>query len=57
VPGAASPRRTFAKELLGRGINVETVRQLGGWSDLSIVMRCVTNSEARKSRAIEALDL
>jgi hypothetical protein len=36
---------------------VETVRQLGGWSDLNVVMRYVTSSDARKRRAIEALDL
>jgi len=56
-PGLHLLRRTFATELLGRGVDVETVRQLGGWSDLSVVMRYVTSSDARKRRAIEALDL
>ena len=55
--GFISLLRTFATELLGRGVDVETVRQLGGWSDLSVVMRYVTSSDARKRRAIEALDL
>ena len=56
-PGLHVLRRTFATELLGKGVDVETVRQLGGWSDLSVVMRYVTSSDARKRRAIEALDL
>jgi hypothetical protein len=31
-------------------IDVENVRQLGGWSDLSVVMRYVTSSDASKRR-------
>ncbi|HME68681.1 MAG TPA: tyrosine-type recombinase/integrase [Myxococcota bacterium] len=57
MPWATSLRRTFATELLGRGIDVEAVRQLGGWSDLTVVMWYVTSSDGRKGRAIEALHL
>jgi integrase len=55
-PGLHALRRTWATELLGRGADIETVRQLGGWSCLAVVQRYVTTSDERKRSAIELLE-
>lgn len=55
-PGLHALRRTWATELLGRGADIETVRQLGGWSSLAVVQRYVTSSDERKRSAIESLE-
>ena len=55
-PGLHMLRRTWATELLGRGADIETVRQLGGWADLSTVQRYVTSTDERKRAAIALLE-
>lgn len=55
-PGLHQLRRTWATEMLGRGADIETVRQLGGWSDLETVQRYVGSTEERKRQAIARLD-
>ena len=54
-PGLHSLRRTWATELLGQGADIETVRQLGGWSTIGIVQRYVTSSDERKRDAISRI--
>ena len=54
-PGLHLLRRTFASALLTGGADVETVRELGGWADLSTVQRYVTSEDRFKRRAIEAV--
>ncbi len=46
-------RRTFASELLGRGADIETVRELGGWADLVTVQRYLASTSERKRSAVE----
>jgi integrase len=55
-PGLHSLRRTWATALLGASVDIETVRQLGGWSDLVTVQRYVTSTDDRKRLAIAALE-
>jgi integrase/recombinase XerC len=55
-PGLHALRRTWATELLSRGADIETVRQLGGWSSLAVVQRYITSSDERKRNAIESLE-
>lgn len=54
-PGLHMLRRTWATELLAAGADIETVRQLGGWSSLEVVQRYVTSTDARKREAIGRL--
>jgi len=53
--GLHSLRRTWATNLLAV-TDIETVRQLGGWADLTTVQRYLNSSDERKRDAIEALD-
>jgi len=53
-PGLHMLRRTWATNLLAHA-DIETVRQLGGWSNLEVVQRYVTSTDARKRAAIEQL--
>lgn len=53
--GLHSLRRTWATNLLGV-TDMETVRQLGGWADLTTVQRYCTTTDERKHDAIQALD-
>ncbi len=53
--GLHSLRRTWATNLVGLA-DIETVRQLGGWADLTTVQRYLTSTDARKRDAIAALD-
>jgi integrase len=55
-PGLHMLRRTFASTLLGNGADIETVRQLGGWADLTTVQRYVTSTDERKRAAVESLE-
>jgi site-specific recombinase XerD len=48
-------RRTFASRLLGSGVDIETVRELGGWADLTTVQRYVASTDDRKRAAVEKL--
>lgn len=54
-PGLHSLRRAWATALLGAA-DIETVRQLGGWADLTTVQRYVTSTDDRKRSAIAALE-
>ena len=48
-------RHTFASNLVMSGVDVETVRQYGGWSDLSLVQRYAHLSPNHKAKAIEKI--
>jgi integrase len=48
-------RRTWATALLGAGVDIETVRQLGGWRDIETVQRYVTSDAKRKDAAMGAI--
>lgn len=54
-PGLHMLRRSWASELLGRGADIETVRELGGWADLATVQRYLASTDDRKRAAIAAL--
>ena len=53
--GLHALRRTWATNLIGVA-DIETVRSLGGWADLTTVQRYVTTTTERKRAAISALD-
>jgi len=53
--GCHAFRRTFATALLSSGVDVETVRQLGGWGSLGVVQRYVTSSTRIKREAVATL--
>lgn len=48
-------RHTWASHLLHAGVDPETVRRLGGWSSLELVMRYVHTDEARMVEAVSRL--
>lgn len=54
-PGLHQLRRTFASRLLAGGADIETVRELGGWSSLATVQRYVASSTPQKRSAVERL--
>lgn len=54
-PGLHMLRRTFASRLLGAGVDLETVRELGGWADLETVQRYVASTDDLKRAAVEKL--
>jgi site-specific recombinase XerD len=47
-------RRSFASHAL-KHTDIETVRELGGWSELGVVQRYVVSSGPRKREAVERL--
>lgn len=53
-PGLHMLRRTWATNLL-RVTDLETVRQLGGWADISTVQRYLGSDNKQKREAIDAL--
>lgn len=55
-PGLHMLRRTWATELLAAGVDIETVRQMGGWASLEIVQRYVTTNYERMREAISRLE-
>jgi len=58
VEGKARPhdaRHTWASHLLRAGVDVETVRRLGGWSSLTMVLRYVHTGEDAMVDAIRRL--
>ena len=50
-PGLHMLRRSFASLALASGTDVETVRDLGGWSGLGVVQRYVASSNELRRRA------
>lgn len=54
-PGLHSLRRTWATNLLAGGADIETVRQLGGWSDLKTVQRYLNSTTERMHQAVKGL--
>lgn len=54
-PGLHMLRRTFASRLLQTGTDIETVRELGGWSDLATVQRYVASTTGLKRAAVDRL--
>lgn len=55
-PGLHMLRRSFASHALAGQADIETVRELGGWSDLGVVQRYVASTQALKRKAVDALD-
>ena len=54
-PGLHKLRRTFASRLLARGADVNTVRELGGWADLTTTQRYLVSSDDAKRAAVNKL--
>lgn len=48
-------RHTFASNLVMAGVDLRTVQEYGGWSDLSLVQRYSHFSASHKAKAIEAI--
>lgn len=48
-------RHTFASNLVMAGVDLVTVQQYGGWSDLSLVQRYAHLSPHHKAKAIEKI--
>ncbi len=55
-PGLHQLRRTFASELLLRGVDINTVRELGGWANLAVVQRYLASTSSAKRSAVELLE-
>jgi integrase/recombinase XerD len=54
-PGMHMLRRTFASNLLLSGVDVQTVRELGGWADIATVQCYVVSNLDAKRRAISGV--
>lgn len=50
-----SLRHTGASRMIARGVDLRTVQDLGGWSDVRLLMRYVHPTTAAKQRAVEAV--
>jgi integrase len=48
-------RHTFASSLVMEGVDLRTVQEYGGWSDLSLVQRYSHLSASHKAKAIETI--
>ena len=48
-------RHTFASRLVMAGVDLRTVQELGGWSDLSMVQRYAHLNQNHKAQAIEKI--
>jgi integrase len=48
-------RRTFATNLLDKGVSIETTRQLGGWASVVMVQTYATTADRAKREAVEQL--
>ncbi|MEM7408896.1 MAG: site-specific integrase [Myxococcota bacterium] len=51
-PGLHMLRRSFASLALANGTDIETVRDLGGWSGLGVVERYVASTNELRKRAV-----
>jgi site-specific recombinase XerD len=49
-------RRSFASRLVGRGVDIVTVKELSGHSSLSVTMRYAHTNLDSKRAAVERLD-
>jgi integrase len=54
--GLHTLRKTWASALLANGASIETVRELGGWSDLGVLMAYLASTAEHRRAAIETLD-
>lgn len=54
-PGLHMLRRSFASLALANGTDIETVRDLGGWSGLGVVQRYVASSNDQRRKAIHSI--
>jgi integrase len=54
-PGLHMLRRTWASRLLENGTDINTVRELGGWSNLDVLLHYLRSSEDSKRKAIDEL--
>lgn len=52
-PGLHMLRKTCATEMLGRGVDIETVRKIFGWADLNTPMAYLTTTDERLRAAVE----
>lgn len=48
-------RHTFVTRLVENGVDLRTVQELGGWSDLPLVQRYADVSPIRKAEAVKGL--
>ena len=48
-------RHTFATRLIENGVDLRTVQELGGWSNLKMLERYGHVSQSRKAAAVEGL--
>lgn len=48
-------RHTFASNLVMAGVDLKTVQEYGGWSDLSLVQRYSHLSASHRAKAIETI--
>jgi integrase len=55
-PGLHMLRRTWASRMLERGVDINTVRELGGWSNLDILLNYLRSSDEAKRRAVEMVE-
>jgi integrase len=54
-PGLHMLRRTWASRMLENGVDINTVRELGGWSNLDVLLHYLRSSEESKRKAIDEL--
>jgi len=55
-PGLHMLRRTWASRLLTAGVDLQTLRELGGWSDIVVLQRYLASDMELKRRAVALLD-
>ena len=48
-------RHTFASRLVMAGVDLRTIQELCGWSDLSLVMRYAHLAPQHKAQAVESI--
>ena len=48
-------RHMFATRLIENGVDLRTVQELGGWSQIKMLERCGHVSPSRKAEAVEGL--
>lgn len=48
-------RHTGASRMLGRGVDIDTVRRIGGWADLDVLRRYLHPTDEASRRAVEVV--